>query len=121
MQEQIALSLFPERQVFTVAEVNAAIRALLDDNFQDIWVSGEVSGCKTATSGHCYFTLKDRDAQITCVCYRGTLRYLRCKPQDGYAPGLPHGNSPATAMSYGQQFRGTVTNCAQTSHNPAFR
>jgi exodeoxyribonuclease VII large subunit len=83
MQEQIALSLFPERQVFTVAEVNAAIRALLDDNFQDIWVSGEVSGCKTATSGHCYFTLKDRDAQITCVCYRGTLRYLRCKPQDG--------------------------------------
>jgi exodeoxyribonuclease VII large subunit len=81
--EQFALSLFPERQVFTVAEVNAAIRALLDDNFQDIWISGEVSGCKVSTSGHCYFTLKERDSQLTCVVYRSSFRYLRCKPQDG--------------------------------------
>jgi exodeoxyribonuclease VII large subunit len=81
--EQVALSLFPERQVFTVAEVNAAIRAILDDHFQDIWISGEISGCKTSTSGHCYFTMKERDSQITCVCYRNSFRYLRCKPQDG--------------------------------------
>ena len=81
--EQFALSLFPERQVFTVAEVNAAIRALLDENFQDVWISGEVSGCKISTSGHCYFTLKERDSQLTCVVYRSSFRYLRCKPQDG--------------------------------------
>jgi exodeoxyribonuclease VII large subunit len=81
--EQFALSLFPERQVYTVAEINAAIRGLMDENFQDIWISGEVSGCKMATSGHCYFTLKERDSQLACVCYRGSLRYLRCKPQDG--------------------------------------
>jgi exodeoxyribonuclease VII large subunit len=81
--EQFALSLFPERQVFTVGEVNAAIRALLDENFQDIWVSGEISGTKIAASGHCYFTLKERDSQLSCVCYRTSFRYLRCKPQDG--------------------------------------
>ena len=81
--DQFALSLFPERRVFTVAEVNAAIRGLLDENFQDIWISGEISGTKISTSGHCYFTLKERDSQLSCVCYRTSLRYLRCKPQDG--------------------------------------
>jgi len=81
--EQFALSLFPERQVYTVAEVNAAIRALLDDNFEDVWISGEISGCKISTSGHCYFTMKERDSQISCVCYRTSFRYLRCKPKDG--------------------------------------
>jgi exodeoxyribonuclease VII large subunit len=81
--EQFALSLFPERQVFTVAEVNAAIRGLLDEHFQDIWISGEISGCKISTSGHSYFTMKERDSQLSCVCYRSSLRYLRCKPQDG--------------------------------------
>jgi exodeoxyribonuclease VII large subunit len=81
--EQFALSLFPERRVYTVAEINSAIRGLLDENFQDIWISGEVSGCKISTSGHCYFTLKERDSQLSCVCYRSSFRYLRCKPQDG--------------------------------------
>ena len=79
--EQFAL--FPERQVYTVAEINAAIRGLLDENFQDIWISGEISGSKVSTSGHCYFTLKERDSQLTCVVYRSSFRYLRCKPQDG--------------------------------------
>ena len=81
--EQFALSLFPERRVYTVGEINSAIRGLLDENFQDIWISGEVSGCKISTSGHCYFTLKERDSQLSCVCYRSSFRYLRCKPQDG--------------------------------------
>ncbi len=42
-------------------------------------------GPKTATSGHCYFTLKDQDAQLRCVCFRQSLRYLKFKPQDGMA------------------------------------
>lgn len=69
--------------MFTVAEVNAAIRGLLDENFQNVWISGEISGCKMAASGHCYFTLKERDSQLSCVCYRTSLRYLRAKPRDG--------------------------------------
>ena len=52
--EQFALEFdrAPERRIFTVSELNAAIRAVLDAEFSDIWVSGEISGVKLATSGH---------------------------------------------------------------------
>jgi exodeoxyribonuclease VII large subunit len=83
--EQLALTWGPVRKTFTVAELNARIRGLLGEEFDDVWVAGEISGSKTATSGHCYFTLKDRDAQLRCVCFRQWLRYLKFKPQDGMA------------------------------------
>ena len=60
----------PERRIFTVTELNEAVRAMLSNEFQNIWVSGEISGTKTATSGHCYFTLKEADSQISCVSFR---------------------------------------------------
>jgi len=83
--EQLALAWAPVRKTFTVAELNARIRGLLGDEFDDVWVAGEISGAKNATSGHCYFTLKDHDAQVRCVCFRASLRYLKFKPQDGMA------------------------------------
>jgi len=83
--EQLALAWGPVRKTFTVAELNARIRGLLGDEFDDVWVAGEISGSKTAASGHCYFTLKDHDAQLRCVCFRQSLRYLKFKPQDGMA------------------------------------
>ena len=60
--EQAALEfeLTPERRIYTVSELNAAIRAALDAEFRDVWVSGEISGLKLASSGHFYFTLKER-------------------------------------------------------------
>jgi exodeoxyribonuclease VII large subunit len=89
--EQLALAWGPVRKTFTVAELSARIRALLNDEFDDVWVAGEISGCKTVSSGHCYFTLKDQDAQLRCVCFRQSLRYLKVKPQDGMAV-LARGN-----------------------------
>jgi len=83
--EQLALAWGPVRKTFTVAELNARIRGLLGDEFDDIWVAGEISSTKMAASGHCYFTLKDQDAQLRCVCFRQSLRYLKFKPQDGMA------------------------------------
>jgi exodeoxyribonuclease VII large subunit len=83
--EQLALSWEPRRRTYTVAELNAQLRVLLEGEFTDIWVSGEISGCRTPSSGHCYFSLKDKDAQLKCVCYRSSLRYLKVKPQDGMA------------------------------------
>jgi len=83
--EQLALTWGPVRKTFTVAELSARIRGLLGDEFDDVWVAGEISGSKTVASGHCYFTLKDQDAQLRCVCFRQSLRYLKCKPQDGMA------------------------------------
>jgi len=83
--EQIALDfqLAPERRIFTVSELNTAIGAVLSQEFRDLWVSGEISGMKQAASGHYYFTLKERDAQIKCVAFRSAHRYWKFKPRDG--------------------------------------
>ena len=85
--EQFALDfdLVPQRRIYSVSELNAAIRAALDDQFPDVWVSGEISGFKLAASGHYYFTLKERDAQVRCVAFRSSHRYWKFKPRDGLA------------------------------------
>src|SRR3984893_8457009 len=83
--EQYALQFAPQRRVYTVTELNSAIRAILDQEFRDIWIAGEISGTKLAASGHYYFTLKERGAQLRCVCFRSTHRFLKFKPQDGVA------------------------------------
>jgi exodeoxyribonuclease VII large subunit len=83
--EQIALNWAPERRNFTVSELAGELRGILTANFTDIFVAGEISGVKLAASGHYYFTLKDEAAQLKCVCYKMTARYLRFKPQDGAA------------------------------------
>ncbi|PWU07731.1 MAG: exodeoxyribonuclease VII large subunit [Terriglobia bacterium] len=85
--EQFALDfeLAPQRRIYTVSELNAEIRAVLDAEFGDIWVSGEISGSKLASSGHYYFTLKEREAQVRCVAFRSAHRYWKIKPQDGLA------------------------------------
>lgn len=77
--------LTPERRVFTVSEIAAEIRSVLGGEFGSIWVSGEISGLKLAASGHYYFTLKDRDAQLRAVAYRSAHRYWKIKPADGMA------------------------------------
>ena len=84
-EQQISFAFEPARRVYSVGELSTAIRALLDSEFQDIWVAGEISGAKLASSGHHYFTLKDERAQLRCVCFRAQARYLRFKPQDGIA------------------------------------
>ncbi|MCS7315927.1 MAG: exodeoxyribonuclease VII large subunit [Bryobacterales bacterium] len=83
--EQFELPLRPERRIYTVSELNAALRALLEREFQDIWVAGEISGVRPAASGHVYFSLKDDASVLRCVVFRSTLRYLRFKPEDGIA------------------------------------
>ena len=81
--EQMGLELEPARRLYSVADLNSAIRTALDEQFSDIWVAGEISGVKLAASGHYYFSLKDGESQIRCACFRMTARYLKFKPQDG--------------------------------------
>ena len=85
--EQFALEfeLAPERRIYSVSELNAAVRAVLDEEFANLWVSGEISSVKLAPSGHYYFTLKEREAQVRCVAFRSAHRYWKIKPQDGLA------------------------------------
>ncbi len=83
--EQLGLSFggAPERRIFSVSELTAVVRGLLEDFFGACWVSGEISNCRRAPSGHYYFTLKDSEAQLKCVCFRQNAMYLKVKPQDG--------------------------------------
>ena len=83
--EQITLDWGLQRRSYTVSELTADMRSVLAGEFADIWVAGEISGAKLPPSGHYYFTLKDESAQIRCVCYKMTARYLKFKPQDGVA------------------------------------
>src|SRR5260370_5305680 len=102
--EQFVLQFGPERRTLTVSQLNASIRDLLDQEFSDVWVSGEISGTKVASSGHYYFTLKDADSQLRCVCFRSTARYLKFNPQDGAAV-LARGRSDVCDVRGEYQFQ----------------
>jgi exodeoxyribonuclease VII large subunit len=73
----------PRRRILTVSELTAQLRSLLEERFFELWIEGELSNCKVWNTGHLYFTLKDRNAQIKGVMFRSSLRLLRFKPQDG--------------------------------------
>jgi exodeoxyribonuclease VII large subunit len=73
----------PDREVWTVAQVNRAVRNLLEGTIPAFWVIGEVGGWTRARSGHCYFTLKDKQAQIRCVMWRTEAERLPADPDDG--------------------------------------
>ncbi len=82
---QFSLDFLPERKVFSVSEINAAIRDTLEGAFAGVWVEGEISNFRAAASGHLYFTLKDAEAQLKCVFFRQNARFARFKPADGMA------------------------------------
>jgi exodeoxyribonuclease VII large subunit len=67
----------------TVAEVNAAARELIEGVFPPIWVHGEVTSFTKAKSGHCYFSLRDADAQLRCVMWRDEAKRLPTMPEEG--------------------------------------
>jgi exodeoxyribonuclease VII large subunit len=73
----------PTRTVFTVTELTVRVRDLLEEQFFEIWVEGELSNCKVWNTGHLYFTLKDSTSQLRGFMFRSALRYLKFKPADG--------------------------------------
>lgn len=73
----------PERRVWSVTELTAAIRNALENRFPEVWIEGEISNCRLWNTGHLYFTLKDAGAQIKAVMFRTAFRYLKFKPEDG--------------------------------------
>jgi len=83
--EQALLNFGPTRKIFSISELSREIKDLLERQYKDVWVTGEVSNFRPAASGHLYFTLKDATAQLRAVCFRNQARYLKFKPQDGIA------------------------------------
>jgi exodeoxyribonuclease VII large subunit len=72
-----------ERVVYSVAQLNSEARQLLEAGLPPLWVEGELSNFSLPASGHWYFTLKDRDAQIRCAMFRARNQGVGFKPRDG--------------------------------------
>lgn len=77
------LPLFGSSAVLTVAQLTAEIKDLLETAYPEVWVSGEISNFSRPQSGHCYFTLKDDEAQIRAVMWRMTAARVRVDLHDG--------------------------------------
>jgi exodeoxyribonuclease VII large subunit len=71
------------RRALTVSQLTERIQGVLETEFFDVWVEGEVSNFRPADSGHLYFSLKDDRAQVRAVVWRTAARLLRFKPRDG--------------------------------------
>lgn len=70
-------------KIYRVAEITRLIKTLLEDEAGEVWVEGEISNFRQPTSGHWYFTLKDENAQIAAVMFRGSQRQAQLEPRDG--------------------------------------
>lgn len=70
-------------RVIGVAELNRLAKDLIERNLPLIWVAGEISNFTRAASGHCYFSLKDAQAQVRCVFFRHKAQLNDWKPENG--------------------------------------
>lgn len=77
--------MFTEKRILSVSQLTSLIREVVEENFEHVWVEGEVSNLAVPASGHLYFTLKDAGAQIRCVLFRASSRVLKFKVQNGMA------------------------------------
>lgn len=73
----------PEREIFSVSQLNRQARQLLETHLPLLWVEGELSNVSIPSSGHWYFTLKDDQAQVRCCMFRNRNMLVRFKPQQG--------------------------------------
>jgi exodeoxyribonuclease VII large subunit len=84
LRDQLGLKFaLPERRVWTVRGLVAAVRSHVEREYSDAWVEGEISNFRAPDSGHLYFTLKDGNAQIRVVMFSSKARLLRFRPADG--------------------------------------
>jgi len=73
----------PQKRIWPVQRLVAEARSLVEREFGDLWVEGEISNYRPAPSGHVYFTLKDAEAQLPVVLFRRQAMLLRFRPKDG--------------------------------------
>src|SRR2546427_1484086 len=71
------------RKVFSVTELTWQIRRLLEEQVGQVWVTGEITNLRVQSSGHVYFTLKDAEAQLNCILFRGEAVESRSLLEDG--------------------------------------
>src|SRR5277367_4390332 len=71
------------RRIWPVHDLVSQARELVERDYADVWVEGEISNLRPAPSGHVYFTLKDGDSQLPAVLFRRQASLLRFRPEDG--------------------------------------
>jgi exodeoxyribonuclease VII large subunit len=71
------------RRIWPVCELVGRARELVEREFADVWVEGEISNLRPAASGHLYFTLKDAEAQLPVVMFRRQAALMRFRAEDG--------------------------------------
>jgi len=74
---------FQPPKIYTVTALTSEIKSLLEEEFDFVWVEGEISNFACPSSGHYYMSLKDENAQIKAVMFKVQARYLRFIPEDG--------------------------------------
>ena len=79
------MDILSEKTILTVSRLTALLRGVLEENFEQLWVQGEVSNLSYPSSGHCYFTLKDTGAQLRCVMFKSTAKNHTFRLTDGMA------------------------------------
>ena len=72
-----------EPRVWSVTQVNRAVRRLLEDTIESLWIGGEVANWTRTRSGHCYFTLKDEQSQLRSVMFKTEAETLPADPEEG--------------------------------------
>ena len=72
-----------EKSILTVSQLTRKIRNLIEYRVGAVWVEGEISNLRKQTSGHQYFTLKDKGSQLSCVLFRGNAAKLSVDLEDG--------------------------------------
>jgi len=72
-----------QRKIYRVGELTRLIKTTLEDEIGEVWVEGEVSNLRRPASGHWYFTIKDENAQLSAVMFRGNQRAASCEIKDG--------------------------------------
>src|SRR5205085_11456185 len=70
-------------KVLSIGELTRQVKSIIEGGFPSVWVAGEVSNVTRPRSGHCYFCLKDSEAQISAVLYRGVGLRLRFDVREG--------------------------------------
>jgi len=77
------MQLYKERRILTVTQLTGLVRGVLEENFDHVWVEGEISNLSQPQSGYLYFTLKDPGAQLRAVMFRMAVRSLKFAPKNG--------------------------------------
>jgi len=71
------------RPALSVSEITAQIKGQIESQFSRVWIQGEISNFKHHSSGHMYFSVKDAEAELRCVMFRGFNQSIHFKPEDG--------------------------------------